>query len=88
MMKKGFNRSSSEPNLFTKLNEQGLILIVCLYVDDLTFSRNLSIDMFKFAMKKEFEMTNLDLMKYFFVLKSLKVIRVFLFVKVNMQKMF
>ena len=40
-------------------------MIICLYVDDLIFTGNLSIEMFKSAMKKEFEMTDLGLMKYF-----------------------
>ena len=47
------------------MNEQGDIIIVCLYVDGLIFMSDLSIDMFKSAMKKEFEMTNLGLMRYF-----------------------
>jgi hypothetical protein len=40
-------------------------LIFCLYVDDLIFIGDLSIDDFKNAMKTEFEMTDLGLMKYF-----------------------
>ena len=47
------------------MNEIGDILIVCLYVDDFIITGNLSIDMFKSAMKKEFEMTDLGLIKYF-----------------------
>jgi hypothetical protein len=65
MIKNEFIRSTSEPTLYTKVNEQGQILIVCLYVDDLIYTGNLSIDMFKSAMKKEFEMTDLGLMNYF-----------------------
>ena len=65
MIKNGFNRSTSEPNLYTKVNKEGQILIVFLYVDDLIFTSHLSIDMFKSEMKKEFEMTDLGLMKYF-----------------------
>ena len=65
MMENGFKRSTSEPTLYTKINEQGHILIVCLYVDDLIFTGNLSTDMFKSAMKREFEMIDLGLMKYF-----------------------
>jgi len=40
-------------------------LIVCLYVEDLIFTRDLSVDDFKNAMKTEFEMIDLGLMKYF-----------------------
>jgi hypothetical protein len=65
MIKNEFIRSTSEPTLYTKVNEQGQILIVCLYVDDLIYTSNLTIDMFKSTMKKEFEMTDLGLMNYF-----------------------
>jgi len=61
----GFSRSPSEPTLYTKVNQEGKILIVCLYVDDLIFTGDLSIDDFKNAMKTEFEITDLGLMKYF-----------------------
>jgi hypothetical protein len=64
-IKNEFIRSTSEPTLYTKVNEQGQILIVCIYVDDLIYTGNLSIDMFKSTMKKEFEMTDLGLMNYF-----------------------
>ena len=47
----GFSRSPSEPTLYTKVNQEGKILIVCLYVDDLIFTRDLSLDEFKKAMK-------------------------------------
>ena len=40
-------------------------MIVSLCVNDLIFTGNLSIDMFKSAMKKKFEMTDVRLMKYF-----------------------
>ena len=65
MIKNGFSKSTSEPTLYTKVNKRGQILIVCLYVDDLIFTSNLSIDMFKSAMKREFEMTDLGLMEFF-----------------------
>ena len=47
----GFNRSPSEPTMYTKVNQEGKILIVCLYVDDLIFTGDLSVDEFKKAMK-------------------------------------
>ena len=40
-------------------------MIVCLYVDDMIFTGDLELDEFKAAMMKEFEMTDLGLMKYF-----------------------
>ena len=61
----GFIRSPSEPTMYTNLNQEGKILIVFLYVADLIFTRDLSVDEFKKAMKTEFEMTNLGMMKYF-----------------------
>jgi hypothetical protein len=39
-----FSRSNNEPTLYTKVNTQGQILIVCLYVDDMIFIGNLSMD--------------------------------------------
>ena len=65
LLQNGFNRCNNEPTKYTKLNEQGEILIVCLYVDDLIIMGDLPIDMFKSAMKQELKMTNLGLMKYF-----------------------
>lgn len=51
--------------MYTKLNEDGKKLIVCLYVDDLIFTRYISIDDFKKIMKREFYITDLVLMKCF-----------------------
>lgn len=61
----GFIRSPSEPTLYTKVNKDGKILIVCLYVDDLIFNGDLSMEDFKTSMKREFDMTHFCLMKYF-----------------------
>ena len=33
-----FHKSESEPMFYTKVNEQGNLLIVCMYVDDLIFT--------------------------------------------------
>jgi hypothetical protein len=44
---------------------QGQILIVCLYVDDTIFTRNILVDKIKSTMKQEFEMIDLGLMRYF-----------------------
>jgi hypothetical protein len=64
-IKSGFNRSQNEPTLYTKTNQQGKILIGCLYVDDMIYIGNLELTSFKHAMQSEFEMTNLGIMKYF-----------------------
>jgi hypothetical protein len=51
--------------LYTKVNQEGKILIVCLYVDDLIFTGDLYVNDFKNSMKTKFEMIDLGLMKYF-----------------------
>jgi hypothetical protein len=61
----GFQRSESEPTLYIKENQQGIMLIIYLYVDDLIFTGGFGIEEFKSVMKDEFEMTNLGLMRYF-----------------------
>ena len=61
----GFHRSESEPTLYTKVDEQGEMLIVCLYVDDLIFTSDYGIVDFKAVMKSEFEMTDLGFVKFF-----------------------
>jgi hypothetical protein len=65
MIKSGFSRRQNEPTLYTKTNQHGKILIVCLYVDDMIYTRNLELTDFKHAMQSEFEMTDLCIMKYF-----------------------
>ncbi len=52
----GFQRSQSEPSLFVKIDGTSNLLIVCLYVDDLIYTK---------AMMEDDEMTDLGLMKYF-----------------------
>jgi len=65
LLKSGFNRSQNEPTLYTKIDQQGKILIVCLYVDDMIYTGNLELTIFKHVMQFEFEMTDLGIMKYF-----------------------
>lgn len=65
LLQNGFNRCNSKATLYTNINEQGEIVIVCLYVNDFIFMVDLSIDMLKTMMKKEVEITNLGLMRYF-----------------------
>ena len=66
LMSNGFRKSNGEPTLYIKV-EDGNVLIIVLYVDDLIFTRNdnFLIGEFKEAMKNEFEMTDLGLLKYF-----------------------
>ena len=65
-MSNGFSKSNGEPTLYIKA-ENGNVLIVVLYVDDLIFTGNdkALIDDSKEAMKNEFEMIDLGLLKYF-----------------------
>jgi transposase InsO family protein len=65
LIKSGFSRSQNEPTLYTKIDQHGKILIVCLYVDDMIYTGNLELTYFKLAMQSEFEMTDLGIMKYF-----------------------
>ena len=66
LMSNGFSKSNGEPTLHIKAAD-GNVLIVVLYVDDLIFTSNdkTLIGEFKEAMKNEFEMTDLGLLKYF-----------------------
>ena len=65
-IREGFEKCSSEHTLFTK-KEGGNILIVSLYVDDLIFTvGNKSMcDKFKSSMMREFDMSDLGMMRYF-----------------------
>ena len=39
--------------------------MVCLYVDDMIYTGNLMLEDFRLVMKKEFDMADLGMMKYF-----------------------
>ena len=43
LIENGFHKSESELILYTKVNKQGKMLIVCLYVDDLIFTSDFGI---------------------------------------------
>ena len=66
-LKQDFKKCTSEHTLFTKCKEDGKVLIVSIYVDDLIFTGNdrRLMEEFKSAMKDEFDMTDLGRMKYF-----------------------
>ena len=65
LLNNGFSWSKNEPTLYIKGDQQGKVLIVCIYVDDIIYIGNMLLSEFKEAMKREFEMTSLGLMKYF-----------------------
>ena len=57
-----------EHSLYIKTNSHGDILVVCLYMDDLTFKGNFGsmlVEDFKKAMTQRFEMTEIGLMSYY-----------------------
>lgn len=56
-----FVRSSNEQTLYRKLNSEGGVLIVCLYVDDIVYfgSSQSLIDKFRSVMNNAFEMPDL-----------------------------
>eukprot|EP00253_Pinus_taeda_P013622 PITA_13622 len=62
----GFDKCDGEPTLYIKENE-GKILVVVLYVDNLIFTSNDASPIvdFKAVMKSEFEMTDLGFLRYF-----------------------
>lgn len=72
----GFHESEIQPTLYTKFNEQGNMLTVCMYVDDLIFTSDFDIKDFRTVMEREFEMTHMGLMKCFWALNfnNLKVV--------------
>jgi hypothetical protein len=63
----GFMRSKSDPNLYTKFDEQGHIVLIFLYVDDLIIRGNPKklIDEIKEQLSKVFEMKDLGELHYF-----------------------
>ena len=64
-MRNDFSKSNGEPTLWIKA-KNGNVLIIVFYVYDLIFTRNENFlfGEFKEAMKNEFEMTYLGLLKY------------------------
>ncbi|KAM1746060.1 hypothetical protein ACFX11_012725 [Malus domestica] len=62
----GFTRSLSEPTLYIKTEEEG-ILIVSIYVDDIIYtgSNKQMLEEFKEDMKRKYEMTDLGLLHHF-----------------------
>lgn len=70
----GFCRSENEPTLYLKQHDKGDFLVVCLYVDDMIYmgtSESL-ITEFKSSMMRNFEMTDLGLLKYFLGLEVMQ----------------
>lgn len=64
---RNFVKCPHEYGLYVKKMENGDMIVVCLYVDDLIFTSNNSamVDEFKRKMAAEFEMTDIGLMSYY-----------------------
>eukprot|EP00253_Pinus_taeda_P028156 PITA_28156 len=66
LLENGFAKCEGEPTLYIEEND-GKILIVVLYVDDVIFTGNddYLIENFKTVMKEKFEKTDMGLLRYF-----------------------
>ncbi|XP_048235722.1 uncharacterized mitochondrial protein AtMg00810-like [Ricinus communis] len=66
-LKEGFQKCPYEYTLFVKVENNGKLLLVCLYVDDFLFTGNdhTIFDEFKKSMMAEFDMSDLGRMHYF-----------------------
>ena len=66
-MNEGFQKCPYEHTLFIKIEDEGKMLIVCLYVDDLIYIGNNTamFESFKKSMMAEFEMSDLGMMHHF-----------------------
>ena len=62
----GFHRSLNDPNLYTKYNKQGQIILISLYVDDMIITGNVDnlIKEIKRLMAQVFEMKDLRSLHY------------------------
>jgi len=69
----GFKKCEHEPTLFTKVEENNII-VVSLYVDDLIYTRNDVELMMKFkkSMQSEFAMTDMGKIKFFLGLEAIQ----------------
>lgn len=69
LLNNSFSQSNNEPTLYVEGHQQGNVLIVCIYVDDIIYIGNLLLNEFKEAIKREFEMIDLGLTKYFLAIE-------------------
>lgn len=61
----GFSKNDADPNLYLKITNGGMLILV-LYVDDLLITcEEYLIEKCKLDLAKEFEMKNLGLLHYF-----------------------
>lgn len=69
----GFERCEVEHHLYVLMKGESILLLICLYVDDLFVTRNHDgeIETFKELMTKKYELTNLGRFYYFLGMKLL-----------------
>ena len=67
LLQLGFLKARMEYEAYLKMSNNGELLIVCLYVDDLlvTGSAVVEIDRFKITMNPEYEITDLGILSHF-----------------------
>jgi hypothetical protein len=72
----GFQRCHSEQTLFVKTSSKGMILIVSIYVDDLIYTGDddIMISRFKESMLREFDMSDLGVMRFFLGIEVLQTV--------------
>jgi len=82
----GFKRSENEATLYLKQDEDGLQLVISLYVDDMLVTRSnvKLLAEFKREMQDVFEMSDIGIMNYFLGMEIHQCSQVFLFHKGNM----
>lgn len=73
-LKEGFRKCPYEHTLYTKIGDDGKMLMVCLYVDDLIYTGNdrVMFEKFKESIMLEFDMTDLGLLHYFLGLEVIQ----------------
>jgi hypothetical protein len=78
-LQQGFMRSKSDPNLYTKFDEQGYIVLISLYVDDLIITGNVEklIDEIKEQLSQVFKMKDLGELHYYLGLEVNSVLKRF-----------
>ncbi|KAH9799278.1 hypothetical protein KPL71_000300 [Citrus sinensis] len=73
-LKEGFRKCPYEHTLYIKIGDDGKMLMVCLYVDDLIYTGNdiVMFEKFKESIMLEFDMTDLGLLHYFLGLEVIQ----------------
>lgn len=72
LQSKVYVRSMNKHTLYKITDENGDVLLICIYIDDIVYlsSSQVLIEKFKLRMKTVFEMTDLGLLNYFLGLEG------------------